>query len=237
VTPDPDVSGDLDTSDPDLNDDFNGKSNQHTGGLGSAVKNAPLTYNVSAVTIVDQTQITKQVTLTQDEIDTLRQEYVDYAVTWVPSRNIISFFGSRVALNLGPYSYIPQEVNGTMASIVSFVNTGVNVLLNQDIQVLTPDNPMNPSARRCNPDDPNSVPVKVCPANTIVVLPNVTIPGIGPLGFSDPQGDDVCSIPLVNGICKGAIMVGPKWRSRNPCEQPERSNFRGNKFRLQKSLI
>src|SRR5690606_5066806 len=44
--------------------------------------------------------------------------------------------------------------------------------------------------------------------NTVVVSPGPAVLEAGPLGDTDPQGDDACGGPVVNGACAGPILAG-----------------------------
>lgn len=79
-----------------------------------------------------------------------------------------------------------------LISIISIVAMHVSpapALLNYDVQVQTVGTS-------------NLLP------NQEVVTPGPSILTVGPLGDTDPEGDDVCATPLVNGFCTGAILAG-----------------------------
>jgi hypothetical protein len=71
---------------------------------GSRTPNLPIRYKVS-VTIMG---LKKVLNLVQDEIDILRQEYIDFQTNWIPSRNEIHL-AENSAWNTGNYRYIATE--------------------------------------------------------------------------------------------------------------------------------
>jgi len=73
---------------------------------------------------------------------------------------------------------------------ITTLRNHVNALLNNDVQVT--------AVGRTN-----------LPPSEVVVSPGESIPMVGPLMDTDPEGDDICSVPLINGRCPGPIWAGP----------------------------
>jgi hypothetical protein len=107
--------------------------------------------------------------------------------------------GRRVALestearhaffNTDNYPVSVEEDEGKLEELLAQVEREVNRILNDDVQ----EKPVG--TRGLKPD-------------TVVVSPGPPVLAAGPLGDTDPQGDDVCAGPLVNGACAGPILAG-----------------------------
>jgi len=107
---------------------FHAGSLQATGSRNT--KNDYLAYEVKATAEVNGTAQTKSVQLEQDDIDTLRQEYIDANVTWLPGRaTFTASYTHGSTLNKGPYDSIPAETAGAMTSMVNYMTNKINELV------------------------------------------------------------------------------------------------------------
>jgi hypothetical protein len=169
---------------------FRGTSANGRGG--SRQPNPPLEYEVSAsATVEGQTLVARLPPTTfirQEEPDIVRQEYADYGTAFQPSLTQVSV-PRRALLNTGNYPVIVEEDEGKLEALLAQVEQEVNRILNDDVQE------QKVNTRGLRPD-------------TVVVSPGPSVLMVGPLGDTDPQGDDVCSGPLVNGACAGPILAG-----------------------------
>ncbi|MFQ5853255.1 MAG: hypothetical protein ACE5JU_22070, partial [Candidatus Binatia bacterium] len=166
---------------------------------GRTTPNPPLEYDVIASLIIGGTTLEDRVPplspIRQDERDRIRQEYVDYNTVFRPARNKINI-PQRVRLNTGNYTQasvgidlIAEETPGNLDTLLANVQANVNSLLNNDNQRIP-------------------VGTQNLPPTEVVVEPGDPILRVGPLGDTDPQGDDICAGPLVNGACAGPILAG-----------------------------
>lgn len=176
---------------------FKGASGQSTGGSRQA--NRPLQYDVTARVTVDGRQLEDTVPplepIRQDERDIIRQEYIDYATQFRPTRDKVNA-PQTARFNTGNYSMIAEETAGNLQNLLNQLGPVVNALLNNDVQVRAV------GTRNLQPTD-----VVVNPGPDIATSGSNAV-NIGPLGDTDPQGDDVCTV-MANGACNGAITAGP----------------------------
>jgi hypothetical protein len=160
---------------------------------GSREPNPPLEYEVRATLDVEgrtlEARLPPTTFIRQEEADILRQEYLDYGTKFLPALAHVRVPG-RTTLNRGNYSVIVEEKPGELDRLLRDVEREVNRLLNDDVQV---------------------VPVgKLAPSPTsVVVSPGAPVLMLGPLGDTEPRGDDVCAGARVNGGCAGPIRAGP----------------------------
>lgn len=168
---------------------FNGRSLQPT--TGSRASNQPLGYEVIARVIVNGITIEDLVPplslIRQDTRDIMRQEYFDHSSVFQPDRPSIT---SNDPFNNGNYDFIAEQTAGNLDRLAQNVNINANNLLNNDRQVV----PVGTAG--------------LVPA-AVVVDPGAAIRTVGPLGDTDPEGDDACAAPLQNGSCNAAILAGP----------------------------
>jgi hypothetical protein len=166
---------------------FVGVSNSDT--TGSRTPNPPLGYNINATLSVSGTSLQDAVQISQDETDRIRQEYVDYATVFQPARGNVNS-AALPQFNTGNYSLIAEEIAGNLLSLFQRLQTAVNNLLNNAVQVIP--------AGTANLD----------PAN-VVVSPGAVITNVGAILNTIPEGDDQCSVALTTGYCTGNITAGP----------------------------
>jgi hypothetical protein len=171
---------------------FRASSNQSTGG--SRAANHPLGYTVKARLEIEGETV-GEVTIdpglpevVQDEIDIIRQEYVDYHAVFQPTRGLISMPANKL-LNTGNYTMIAEPTPGHLQGILDAVTQATNDLLNNDVQAQAPGTP------------------NLAPTAPVVSM-GTSIHLIGPIGSSQPEGDDVCTASR-NGTCVGAVLAGP----------------------------
>jgi hypothetical protein len=154
--------------------------------------NAALEYDVRARVVIDGQPVEDTVpplaVIRQDERDIIRKEYVDAGTAFRPRRDQINP-PARASFR-GNYTLIAEVSPGRLESFFAPVQVRVNALLNNDVQ---------------------EVPVGMTglAANAVVVSPGAPIIHVGALGDTDPEGDDVCTGPLVAGRCNGPIAAGP----------------------------
>ncbi len=84
---------------------------------GSTYRNPPIQYSVSATLRGLKTEVT----LIQDEIDILRQEYVDYNFTFRPTREQI-YLTQNSPWNTGNYDYIAAETENRFEEVFNSYN-------------------------------------------------------------------------------------------------------------------
>jgi hypothetical protein len=84
---------------------------------GARIRNLPIRYKLSATLLGLKTEIV----LIQDEIDILRQEYIDYDYDFKPSREQI-YLSENSEWNTGNYSYIAAEANNRFEEIFNAYN-------------------------------------------------------------------------------------------------------------------
>jgi hypothetical protein len=163
------------------------------GNGGSRAPNPALAYDVTAQLELGGKWVDlpapKKLRLVQTEADVLRQEYRDHGAAFQPTHAQIGP-PARPQLNTGNYAVVAQEKSKALEALLDGVNAHVNQLLNNDVQ-------KQPVGRRG------------LPRATVVVDPGPAINEVGPLGDSDPQGDDECAQPKVKGVCRAAILAGP----------------------------
>lgn len=178
---------------------------------GNRKPNPPLEYDVLASVTVDgqtlEARLPPTTFIRQDELDTLRQEYADFGTSFQPTLAHVSVAG-RARLNTGNYAVIVEEFAGGLDKLLREVETEVNRLLNDDVQE------QKVGTARLRPDQ-------------VVVSPGPALPNVGSLGDTEPQGDDVCAGPRVNGACAGPIHAGPNGRAET------RANNRGARVALE----
>ena len=160
---------------------------------GSREPNPPLEYEVAATLDVEgrtlEAKLPPTTFIRQEEADILRQEYLDYGTQFQPApANVL--VPETTTLNRGNYSLIVEEKPGELDKLLRDVEAEVNRLLNDDVQAVAVGT-LAPS--------PTSV----------VVSPGPSVLMLGPLGDTEPQGDDVCAGARVNGGCAGPIRAGP----------------------------
>ncbi len=160
---------------------------------GSREPNPPLEYEVVATLDVDgrtlEAKLPPTTFIRQEEADILRQEYVDYGTSFQPTLTHVRVPG-RTTLNRGNYSVIVEEKPGELDRLLRDVELEVNRILNDDVQVVPVGRPA-----------PSPLSVVVSPGPAVLM--------VGPLGDTEPQGDDVCVGARVNGGCAGPIRAGP----------------------------
>ncbi|MBN1207365.1 MAG: hypothetical protein JXB05_20970 [Myxococcaceae bacterium] len=162
------------------------------GRNGNRQANPPLEYEVFATATVDgqtlEARLPPTTFIRQEEQDILRQEYADFGTSFQPAPAHV-VVPQRARLNTGNYAIIVEEDAGKLEELLLKVEAEVNRILNDDVQ----ERPVG--TRRLKP-------------NTVVVSPGPSVLEVGPLGDTDPQGDDVCAAPRVNGVCTGPIHAG-----------------------------
>lgn len=160
---------------------------------GSREPNPPLEYEVRAALDVEgrtlEAKLPPTTFIRQEEADILRQEYLDYGTSFQPALTHVRVPG-RTTLNRGNYSVIVEEKPGELDRLLRDVEREVNRLLNDDVQVVQVGKPA-----------PSPLSVVVSPGAPVLML--------GPLGDTEPRGDDVCAGARVNGGCAGPIRAGP----------------------------
>jgi len=160
---------------------------------GTREPNPPLEYEVTATLDVEghtlEAKLPPTSFIRQEEADIVRQEYLDFGTTFKPTLAQVRVPG-RPTLNRGNYSVIVEEKPGELDRLHEDLEREVNRLLNDDVQVV-------PVGTRA----PSPLSVVVAPGSSVLML--------GPLGDTEPQGDDVCAGARVNGGCAGAIRAGP----------------------------
>ncbi len=167
------------------------------GQNGSRKPNPALEYEVLAFLELDgkrlEAKLPQTLFIRQEEGDVLRQEYLDYATHFQPTAAQI-VPPSRPRFNTGNYTVIAEEKKNGLETLLAGMTSHLRTLTNNDVQ---------------------RVPVgrTGLPANTVVVDPGPAIFNVGPLGDTDPQGDDRCAGPVVNGRCAGAILAGPNGKA------------------------
>jgi hypothetical protein len=159
---------------------------------GSKAPNPPLEYEVVASLDVDgrtlEAKLPPTTFIRQDEADILRQEYLDYGTKFQPALANVSVAG-RPTFNRGNYTLIVEQSPGELDKLLTDVEAEVNRELNDDVQVVPPGTQsLSPVA--------------------VVVSPGPPVMFVGPLGDTEPQGDDVCAGPRVNNGCAGRILAG-----------------------------
>ncbi|WP_224364969.1 D-Ala-D-Ala carboxypeptidase family metallohydrolase [Hyalangium versicolor] len=169
---------------------FQGSSSN--GRAGSRQPNPPLEYEVIASAKVEGQTLEARLPPTsfirQDEPDIVRQEYADYGTSFQPRLAQISM-PRRAILNTGNYAFIVEEDEGKLEELLAQVEQEANRILNDDVQE------QKVKTRGLRPD-------------TVVVSPGPSVLEVGPLGDTEPQGDDVCGGPRVKGACAGPILAG-----------------------------
>jgi hypothetical protein len=169
---------------------FRGTSSQRRDG--SRQPNPPLEYEVVATATVEgktlEARLPPTTFIRQDEPDIVRQEYADYGTLFRPSLTQVSVPRSAL-LNTGNYAFIVEEDEGGLQELLTQVQSEVDRILGDDVQE------KQVGTRRLRPD-------------TVVVSPGPAVLEAGPLGDTNPQGDDVCGGPVVNGACAGPILAG-----------------------------
>lgn len=152
----------------------------------------PLEYEVLATATVGgrtlEARLPPSTFIRQDERDTLRQEYLDFGASFEPGLTQV-LVPARRRFNTGNYTLVVEEQQGALEDLLTRMNTEVNRILNDDVQE------KKVGTRGLKPD-------------TVVVSPGPAVLGAGPLGDTDPQGDDVCGGLLVGGACAGPILAG-----------------------------
>ncbi|HEX8705314.1 MAG TPA: D-Ala-D-Ala carboxypeptidase family metallohydrolase [Myxococcaceae bacterium] len=178
---------------------------------GNRKPNPPLEYEVLATVTVDgqkmEARLPPTTFIRQDELDILRQEYADFGTSFQPTLANVSVAG-RVRLNTGNYTVIVEETAGGLDKLLREVETEVNRILNDDVQ----ERRVGTAGLR---------------PNQVVVSPGAALPNVGPLGDTEPQGDDVCAGRRVNGGCAGPIHAGPNGIAET------RANNRGTRIALE----
>jgi hypothetical protein len=104
---------------------FHGVSRNASGGSRSA--NPALGYRVTA-NLDGQGAVQASSLVTQDEVDVLRQEYVDYGTAFRPDRKHLGAL-KHPALNTGNYDVVAEEEVGTLDALLERVNAEVNRML------------------------------------------------------------------------------------------------------------
>ncbi len=163
------------------------------GNSGSRRPNPPLEYDVVALLNLDgrnfEANLPADVLLRQSEVETLRQEYVDYDTRFRPGPlHVVPV--SRPLFNTGNYSLIVEEQPDALERMFNGINHHATRLVNNDVQV-------HPVGKRG------------LSRTTVVVDPGPSGYNTGALGDTDPTGDDECAQPKVDGRCKAAILAGP----------------------------
>jgi hypothetical protein len=181
---------------------------------GSREPNPPLEYEVVATLEVDgrtlEAKLPPATFIRQEEADILRQEYLDYGTSFKPALTHVRVPG-RTTLNRGNYSVIVEEKPGELDRLLRDVEAQVNRILNDDVQAV-PVGTVTPS-----------------PA-TVVVSPGPAVLMLGALGDTQPQGDDLCAGPQVNGGCAGPIRAGPNRKADT------RANNRNTRVSLERII-
>lgn len=209
---------------PAVADSFEGKeltfrgSSAH-GREGSRQPNPPLEYEVVASATVEgrtlEARLPATLFIRQDEPDIVRQEYADYGTVLQPALGQVSI-PRRALLNTGNYAFIVEEDEGQLEELLNQVQREVNRILNDDVQE------QRPGTRGLRPD-------------TVVVSPGPPVLEAGPLGDTEPEGDDVCGGPVVNGGCSGPILAGrngiAETRANNRRTRVDISRFVTSAFR------
>lgn len=175
------------------------KGSSGTSRAGSRQPNRPLQYDVTARVTVDGRQLEDTVPplepIRQDERDIIRQEYIDYATEFRPTRDKVNA-PQTARFNTGNYSMIAEEVAGNLQTLLNALQPQVNALLNNDVQERAV------GTQNLRPTD-----VVVNPGAAIATGGAHAV-NIGALGDTDPEGDDVCTVTR-NQVCDGAITAGP----------------------------
>lgn len=161
---------------------------------GSRQPNPPLEYEVVASLEVGgkqlQASVPKTSPLGQDEIDILRQEYLDYQAPFRPTRANVGA-PSRSRFNTGNYTLIAEEKPNALETLLTRATQHANALLNNDVQ----KQPVGKTG--------------LAPTDVVVDPGPAINEEVGPLGDTDPEGDDRCAGPPVDGACASAILAGP----------------------------
>lgn len=167
---------------------------------GSKDPNPPLEYEVVATLALGgatlQVKLPPTTFVRQEESDILRQEYVDYGTTFQPALANVAVPG-LTTLNRGNYTVIAEEKPGELEKLLHDVEAEVNRLLNDDVQVVP-------------------VGTRTASPSSVVVSPGKPVLMLGPLGDTEPKGDDVCVGARVNGGCAGSILAGPNGIADTP---------------------
>lgn len=103
---------------------------------------------------------------------------------------LVASVSKREFLNTGNSAFIVEEDEGKLEELLTQVQKEVDRILSDDVQE------QRVGTRGLRPD-------------TVVVSPGPAVLEAGPLGDTDPEGDDVCGGPVVNGACAGPILAGP----------------------------
>ncbi len=160
---------------------------------GARDPNPPLEYEVTATLDVAGRTLEAKLPATsfirQEEADIVRQEYLDYGTTFKPALANVRVPG-RTTLNRGNYSVIVEEKPGELDRLLLDMEKELNRLLNDDVQVVP-------------------VGTRVASPSSLVVSPGGSVLMLGPLGDTEPKGDDVCAGVRVGNGCAGAIRAGP----------------------------
>lgn len=159
---------------------------------GSREPAPPLEYEVVATVEVEgqklEARLPPATFIRQEERDIIRQEYFDLSSTFEPVlAQVVA--PSRQRFNTGNYTFIVEESEGGLEDLLRQVNEEVNRILNDDVQA-------------------RAVGTRGLSPSTVVVSPGPAVLAAGALGDTDPQGDDVCAGPLVQGACAGPILAG-----------------------------
>ncbi len=186
---------------------------------GSREPNPPMEYEVFAsVTVGGKTleaELPATTFIRQDEMDILRQEYADYGTIFQPNLTHVAV-PEFARLNTGNYTVIAEEDEGKLEELLEQVEAEVNRILNDDVQE------QRPGTRRLRP-------------STVVVSPGPPVLEAGPLGDTEPQGDDVCAGPSIEGACAGPILAGrngiAETRANNRRVRVDLSRFVTSAFR------
>ncbi|XXF79028.1 D-Ala-D-Ala carboxypeptidase family metallohydrolase [Myxococcaceae bacterium GXIMD 01537] len=169
---------------------FKGTSALGTGASREA--SPPLEYEVVATAQVEgktlEARLPPSTFIRQDERDSIRQEYFDFGATFEPTLAQVVVAGSP-RFNTGNYTLIVEETSGGLEDLLRRMNEEANRILNDDVQ----EKRVGTTGLR---------------SDTVVVSPGPGVLGAGPLGDTDPQGDDTCGGPLVGGACAGPILAG-----------------------------
>ncbi len=170
------------------------RASSRVGTRGNREPNPPLEYELVASLPLEggetlEVRLSPTTFLRQEEDDVLRQEYLDFGTRFQPGRALISIPG-RPVFNTGNYNVIAEAEAGGLSRLLQQLDERVRALLQNDVQ----EKPVG--TRGLTP-------------KTVVVSPGAPILTVGPLGDTDPQGDDVCSGPRVGGRCAGSILAGP----------------------------
>lgn len=162
------------------------------GNAGSRQANPPLEYEVIATATVEgktlEARLPPTTFIRQDEPDIVRQEYTDFGTSFRPGLTQVTF-PRQAMLNTGNYTFIVEEDEGKLEELLTQVQAEVNRILNDDVQE------QRVRTRGLKPD-------------TVVVSPGPAVLTAGALGDTEPQGDDVCVGPRLNGGCAGPILAG-----------------------------